>query len=72
MTKCQGCGRGHDVAMLALNGIKAWGLEVSQKAVDVANANIESQLAEPSSDNFRKGERVSKSAPAKVVLGDFF
>lgn len=59
--------------MLALNGIEAWGLEVSQKAVDTANANTKSQLAEPSSDNFGgKGERPSKSAPAKVILGDFF
>lgn len=58
--------------MLALNGVEAWGLEVSKKAVDTANANIKSQLAEPSSDNFGTGERPSKSAPAKVVLGDFF
>jgi hypothetical protein len=58
--------------MLALNGIEAWGLEVSQKAVDTANANIKSQLAEPSSDNFGKGEWPSKPAPAKVILGDFF
>lgn len=58
--------------MLALNGIEAWGLEVSQKAVDTANANIRSQLVSPSDDNFGKGERSPESAPAEVVLGDFF
>ena len=58
--------------MLALNGIEAWGLEVSQNAVDTANTSIESQLAKPSDNNFGKGERQSKSAAAKVVLGDFF
>ncbi|KAF9695177.1 hypothetical protein EKO04_006863 [Ascochyta lentis] len=68
-----GCGRGHDVAMLALNGIEVWGLEVSQKAVDTANANIKSQLANPSDNNFGEGQRSSKpAAAAKVILGDFF
>lgn len=58
--------------MLALNGFEAWGLEVSQKAVDSANANIKAQLAKPTDDNFGKGEGRSKPAAAEVLLGDFF
>ena len=58
--------------MLALNGIEAWGLEVSQKAVDTANANIKSQLAKPSEHNFGQGEGRPNPAAAKVILGDFF
>ncbi|KAF3046197.1 hypothetical protein E8E11_008201 [Didymella keratinophila] len=67
-----GCGRGHDVAMLALNGFEAWGLEVSQKATDSADANIKAQLAKPTDDNSGKGEGRSKPAVAEVLLGDFF
>lgn len=58
--------------MLALNGFEAWGLEVSQKAVDTANVNIKAQLAKPTDDNFGKGESRSKPAAAEVILGDFF
>lgn len=58
--------------MLALNGIEAWGLEVSQKAVDTANTNIKSHLASPADDNFGQGERPAQSVIAKVILGDFF
>ncbi|KAI8941041.1 hypothetical protein NX059_002285 [Plenodomus lindquistii] len=67
-----GCGRGHDVAMLALHGIETWGLEVSQGAVNVANENVKAQLENPAPSNFGgKGSRPT-SANAKVILGDFF
>ncbi|KAF1933704.1 uncharacterized protein M421DRAFT_416053 [Didymella exigua CBS 183.55] len=58
--------------MLALNGFETWGFEVSQKAVDTANANIKVQLAKPVDDNFGKGGGRSKPAAAKIMLGDFF
>lgn len=58
--------------MLALNGIETWGLEISQKAVGMANQNIELQLASPLVGNFGEGEKPSEVAPAKVILGDFF
>ena len=58
--------------MLALNGVEVWGLEVSQKAVDSANANIKAELAKATDENFEKGERRSKPAAAEVLLGDFF
>lgn len=58
--------------MLALNGFEAWGLEVSQKATDSADANIKAQLAKPTDDNSGKGEGRSKPAVAEVLLGDFF
>ncbi|KAI1523245.1 thiol methyltransferase [Pyrenophora tritici-repentis] len=55
-----GCGKGHDVALLARHGYQVWGLEVSQGAVDAANENVKAQL--------------KNSGPyhAQVVLGDFF
>ncbi|KAH9873026.1 hypothetical protein J1614_005422 [Plenodomus biglobosus] len=67
-----GCGRGHDVAMLALHGIETWGLEISQNAVDLANENVKAQLASPSPTNFGANASRPASADAKVILGDFF
>lgn len=58
--------------MLALNGFETWGLEISQRAVDTANSNVTSQLVNPSIYNFGNGEMPLKSAPAHVILGDFF
>lgn len=72
MTVSQGCGRGHDVAMLALHGLETYGLEVSQEAVDVANNNIQSQLSEPSPKNFGPRTQRQKPAQAAVIHGDFF
>ncbi|KAF1935895.1 S-adenosyl-L-methionine-dependent methyltransferase, partial [Clathrospora elynae] len=55
-----GCGKGHDVALLACRGFDAWGLEVSQGAVDAANESVGAQID-------------SSAGPrAKVVLRDFF
>ncbi|XP_014553018.1 hypothetical protein COCVIDRAFT_108822 [Bipolaris victoriae FI3] len=56
-----GCGKGHDVALLARYGYQVWGLEVSQTAVDTAKENIKTQLN--SSTNH---------GTTDVVLGDFF
>ncbi|KAF2854117.1 thiol methyltransferas-like protein [Plenodomus tracheiphilus IPT5] len=67
-----GCGRGHDVAMLALHGIETWGLEVSQGAVNVAKENIKAQMASPAPSNFGSKANRPASADAKVILGDFF
>lgn len=48
------------MALLARHGFKTWGLEISQGAVDTANANVKSHL-DPSTGH-----------AADVVLGDFF
>lgn len=58
--------------MLALHGFESYGLEVSQVAVDTANQNIKSQLADPAPHNF--GDTTSRPTPAnaKAILGDFF
>ncbi|KAF2128535.1 thiol methyltransferas-like protein [Dothidotthia symphoricarpi CBS 119687] len=67
-----GCGRGHDVAMLALHGFESYGLEVSPTAVETANEHVKFQLAKPAPHNF--GETVNRPTPAnaRVILGDFF
>jgi protein-L-isoaspartate O-methyltransferase len=57
----QGCGKGHDVALLARCGYQVWGLEVSQTAVDTANRNVKAQLDDSASNG-----------TAEVILGDFF
>jgi hypothetical protein len=60
LNRSKGCGKGHDVVLLARHGFKTWGLEVSQGAVDSANENVKAQL------------NVAASRRAEVVLGDFF
>ncbi|RMZ70884.1 thiopurine s-methyltransferase family [Pyrenophora seminiperda CCB06] len=60
LSPLKGCGKGHDVALLARHGYRVWGLEVSQGAVDAANENVKAQLKD------------SNSHDAHVILGDFF
>ncbi|EHK20582.1 uncharacterized protein TRIVIDRAFT_69106 [Trichoderma virens Gv29-8] len=69
-----GCGRGYDVVMLALHGYEAYGLEVSAKAVDQAEAYAASELAEPSDYNFHDAKALSSASLGSVtfVRGDFF
>lgn len=59
--------------MLALHGIDTYGLEVSPNAVDVAQKNIQSQLSNPSTNNFgtNSADR-PQPGKAQVILGDFF
>jgi hypothetical protein len=58
--------------MLALNGFEAWGLEVSNQAVKVANENISSKLANPPDDSFGEYKTQRQLGSSKVILGDFF
>ena len=58
--------------MLALNGFNVWGLEVCDQAVKTANANVDSQLANPSDENFGGFKTQMQQGKADVVLGDFF
>lgn len=71
----QGCGKGYDVVMLALHGFDVYGLEVSQKAIQIAEVNAAAQFCEPSSYNFcsPKASRSTKCrGNVKFIQGDFF
>lgn len=77
--RAQGCGRGYDVAMLALHGYDAYGLEVCDRAVQAAREYAAGELAAPSERNFSDGgqqERYVKGGRgigrAEFVVGDFF
>jgi hypothetical protein len=48
------------VALLARNGYQAWGLEISQGAVDAANESVKAELDQSSNQH------------AEIILGDFF
>jgi len=60
--------------MLALHGIDAYGLEVSQKAVEAGNAYAQIQLSQPSPSNFGSaaGKNLGHRGTIKFVVGDFF
>ncbi|KAI0134760.1 S-adenosyl-L-methionine-dependent methyltransferase [Xylariales sp. AK1849] len=62
-----GCGRGHDVLLLAAFGFDAFGMDVSEKAVNEARKNAESV----------KGDEVFKPRRGRAgschwIAGDFF
>ncbi|KAL7625718.1 hypothetical protein AAE478_004941 [Parahypoxylon ruwenzoriense] len=68
-----GCGKGYDVVMLALHGFNVYGLEVSRRAVQTAEAYAEAQLASPCSRNFGDGGPPGDSVGSvKFLEGDFF
>ncbi|KAK5993985.1 putative thiol methyltransferase 2 [Cladobotryum mycophilum] len=69
-----GCGKGYDVAMLALHGFDVWGLELSETGAQVAWKYAVSQLAEPGEVNFgRAGEwPLVEPGNVEIVAGDFF
>lgn len=61
--------------MLALHGFDAFGLEVSQKAVDTANEYAERQLSQPSAYNFSENHSRTQDGArgnVKFICGDFF
>jgi hypothetical protein len=63
------------VVMLALHGFDAYGLEVSQKAVDTANAYAQKELAQPCEYNFSSDREAwpdGRRGNVKFVRGDFF
>lgn len=67
--------------MLALHGFDAFGLEVSQTAIDIANKYAKEQLANPS-DHYHGHSGTSHAdnpmldgtgtGEARFILGDFF
>lgn len=72
----QGCGKGYDVAMLALHGFDVYGLEVSATGVSVAREYVRDELAEPQTYNFgtswKADRETTTGGEAIIILGDFF
>ncbi|OTB18168.1 hypothetical protein K445DRAFT_314978 [Daldinia sp. EC12] len=70
-----GCGKGYDVVMLALHGFDVYGLEISEVAIEIAEAYAEIQLHEPSDYNFsssRANPPTECRGSVKFIQGDFF
>ncbi|KAI1760202.1 S-adenosyl-L-methionine-dependent methyltransferase [Hypoxylon sp. FL1150] len=71
-----GCGKGYDVAMLALHGFDVYGLDVSQKGIETAQAYATAELKKPSPYNFASGNDGNLSensiGTVKFIQGDFF
>ncbi|KAG8425579.1 hypothetical protein J3458_002265 [Metarhizium acridum] len=68
-----GCGRGYDVAMLALHGFDVYGLEVSAKGAQIARDYAAGELAEPQDYNFGSNGRPSgQPGRVRIIAGDFF
>lgn len=76
ITDVQACGRGYEVVMLALHGFDAYGVEVSQTAVDACEAYAKEQLSRPEAYNFGPGSSSAREAGVRgtvtFVVGDFF
>ncbi|KAI0849149.1 S-adenosyl-L-methionine-dependent methyltransferase [Daldinia vernicosa] len=69
------CGKGYDVIMLALHGFDAYGLEISQRAIQMAEVNAAAQFCEPSSYNFgssKASRSIKYRGNVKFIQGDFF
>jgi hypothetical protein len=60
--------------MLALHGFDAYGLEVSPTAVSAANSHAQTELANPSAENFSDPEKRPSVdvGTVKFIVGDFF
>ncbi|KAI0883452.1 S-adenosyl-L-methionine-dependent methyltransferase [Annulohypoxylon maeteangense] len=67
-----GCGKGYDVAMLALHGFDVCGLEVSERGAEVAREFTTSQLSNPSELNFGSKYTHSMTGCVQIIAGDFF
>ncbi|KAI2613456.1 S-adenosyl-L-methionine-dependent methyltransferase [Hypoxylon sp. NC1633] len=71
-----GCGKGYDVAMLALHGFDVYGLDVSPKGLETADAYTKAELREPLPHNFASDDTNRPSGDAigtvKFLNGDFF
>ncbi|EQL03908.1 thiopurine S-methyltransferase family protein [Ophiocordyceps sinensis CO18] len=69
-----GCGKGYDVAMLALHGFDVYGLEVSDTGARVAKSYALSELDHPARHNYGNREEWLPTTPGKlkIITGDFF
>ncbi|KAE8150210.1 thiol methyltransferase [Aspergillus avenaceus] len=70
-----GCGKGYDVAMLALHGYDVYGLDVSSTGVNVAREYASVELLDPKPYNFGPGfdqSRRPEKGQITILEGDFF
>ncbi|KAF2654466.1 thiol methyltransferase [Lophiostoma macrostomum CBS 122681] len=70
-----GCGKGYDVASLALHNITVFGLEISEKGAGVARQYCSSQLSSSLDYNFGKESstwRDGEKGEVRIIAGDFF
>ncbi|KAG5924851.1 hypothetical protein E4U42_004535 [Claviceps africana] len=68
-----GCGRGYDVAMLALHGFDVCGLEVSSKGAQIARDYTRRELESPHDYNYgRKGRFETPPGSVQIITADFF
>lgn len=66
-----GCGRGYDLALLAAHGYDAYGIEVSENAVNAAEEWLKNPGEGKEGEYKTRDEAVGRGV-AKAVLGDFF
>ncbi|KAI0157940.1 S-adenosyl-L-methionine-dependent methyltransferase [Hypoxylon sp. FL1284] len=67
-----GCSKGYDVAMLALHGFDVYGLDVSRKGIETAEAYATAELRDPSPSNFASADPERSTGSVKFIQGDFF
>jgi SAM-dependent methyltransferase len=68
-----GCGKGYDVALFAAAGYDAYGLEVSEKAAQVAREWLKSEDAlEGKEGEYRVRDESTGKGKMEVLQGDFF
>ncbi|KAG6010016.1 hypothetical protein E4U21_000457 [Claviceps maximensis] len=68
-----GCGRGYDVAMLALHGFDVYGLEVSSKGAQIARDYVTRELESPQDYNYGpKGRFQTQVGSVQIITADFF
>ena len=71
----QGCGKGYDVAMLALHRYDVYGIEISARGAGAAEAYARAELQNPQSYNFGDtGPMTPDGGPGSVTIlaVDFF
>ncbi|KAG5980632.1 hypothetical protein E4U55_003815 [Claviceps digitariae] len=68
-----GCGRGYDVAMLALHGFDVCGLDVSSKGAQVARDYTANEIKNPQDYNYgHKGRLEMQPGSVQIIAADFF
>lgn len=67
-----GCGKGYDLALFAAHGYDSYGIEVSEKAVQVAEQYLKDPGEGPLEGEYKlKDEKVGRGK-TKCMFGDFF
>ncbi|KAK4187676.1 S-adenosyl-L-methionine-dependent methyltransferase [Podospora australis] len=68
-----GCGKGYDVAMLALHGFNVYGLDISETGVETARKYAAAELSSPAEHNFSSPDFPrDKRGAVTFIAGNFF